>query len=766
MRKVQTASHWGVYYVTADDRGRITSSSPLPIDPQPSHLFEGLPELVNSELRIDRPYVRAGFLCDRYKSRSDRGKDRFVSIEWDEALSLIEFELRRVKSEFGNESIYGGSYGWASAGRLHHSPSVLKRFLGLHGGFVDRLGNHSFGAALHVMPYILGRADIPHLAMPWPLIEKHTRLLVLFGGANVKNSQINSGGAVIHDTIGWFRRTKNAGAEIINISPARDDVLAGEQTEWLAVRPNTDTALMLGLAHTLVTEDLHDQVFLDRYCAGFPIFKDYLTGRNDGRPKDAIWASSITGIPAEAIKMLARRMAKTRTLINMSWSVQRSDHGEQPVWMTVTLAAMLGQIGLPGGGFSFGLGATTGVGVALAPNIPRPTLPLGPNPVKTHVPAGRAAEMLLNAGHEFQYNGQVVRFPDIRLIYCVGGNPFHHNTNLNRFVQAWQRPEVVIVHEPFWNPAAKFADIVLPATTTLERNDIQAADMSRYYVAMRKVLDPVGQSRNDFDIFTELADRLGFGTAFSESRDEMSWLRHMYETARTVASRYSLPCFDDFWRDGLYEFPEPLECVPLLSEFRDDPVRNHLKTKSGKIEIFSNVISSFEYEDCPPHPTWIEPSEWLGSRKASRFPIHLLSNQPSTRLHSQLDPAPLSARSKILGREPLRMNTNDALARGLGNGDIVRVFNDRGAFISTVVLSDDLIEGVAQIATGAWYDPGEPGKPSLEKHGNPNVVTHDKGSSRLSQSCAAQTVLVEIEAYVAAPTVTAFVNPVSDVSSR
>ena len=316
--RLQTASHWGVYYVTTDDRGHITSSSPLSIDPQPSRLFEGLPELVNSGLRIDRPYVRAGFLRDRQKSRADRGSDRFVAIEWDEALSLIESELRRVKTEFGNELIYGGSYGWASAGRLHHSPSVLKRFLGLHGGFVDRLGNHSFGAALHVMPYILGRADIPHLAMPWPLIEKHTRLLVLFGGANVKNSQINSGGAVVHDTVEWFRRVRNAGIEIINISPARDDVSVDLCGEWFAVRPNTDVALMLGLAHTLVAENLHDQTFLERYCDGFSNFEEYLLGRNDGQPKDAFWASGITGVPAATIKMLARRLAKTRTLINMT----------------------------------------------------------------------------------------------------------------------------------------------------------------------------------------------------------------------------------------------------------------------------------------------------------------------------------------------------------------------------------------------------------------------------------------------------------------
>src|SRR5262249_24058421 len=162
--------------------------------------------------------------------------------------------------------------------------------------------NHSFGAALHVMPYILGRSDIPHLAMPWPLIEKHTQLLVMFGGANKKNSQINSGGAVVHDTAEWFRRARKAGIEIVNISPARDDVSEEVCSEWLAVRPNTDVALMLGLAHTLVVEGSHDQNFLERYCNGFSTFENYLLGRTDGQPKDAVWASGITGVPAAAIE--------------------------------------------------------------------------------------------------------------------------------------------------------------------------------------------------------------------------------------------------------------------------------------------------------------------------------------------------------------------------------------------------------------------------------------------------------------------------------
>jgi biotin/methionine sulfoxide reductase len=344
----------------------------------------------------------------------------------------------------------------------------------------------------------------------------------------------------------------------------------------------------------------------------------------------------------------------------------------------------------------------------------------------------------------------------------VGGNPFHHNTNLNRFLRAWQQPDTVITHEPWWNPPAKTADIVLPATTTMERNDILAADQQRHYVAMYQVIEPVAQSRNDFDIFVELADRLGFKEAYTEDRDEMAWLRHMYDGALLKARErgFCPPEFDEFWSTGYYEFPhEPAEDKLPLAAFIADPLGSPLKTPSGRIEIFSAAIERYAYPDCPPHPSWLEPFEWLGAATTQRYPLHLLTNQPASRLHSQLDAGTLSRASKAGDRERLFLNTQDAERRGIRTGAVVRVFNDRGAFLASAFLSNDLLEGVTQIATGAWYDPEVPGTPSLDKHGNPNVVTTDKGTSRLAQSSAAQSALVEVELCLDPPPVTAFDPP-------
>ncbi len=172
------------------------------------------------------------------------------------------------------------------------------------------------------------------------------------------------------------------------------------------------------------------------------------------------------------------------------------------------------------------------------------------------------------------------------------------------------------------------------------------------------------------------------------------------------------------------------------------------------------------YADCPGHPAWLEPAEWLGSAVARQYPLHLLTTQPRTRLHAQMDMGRVSQHSKIAGREPMRINRGDADARGIRDGDVVRVFNQRGAILAGAVLTDDIRSGVIQISTGAWYDPLEPGAiGSLDKHGNPNVLTLDKGTSSLAQGPSAQTTLVQVEKYAGEPPpVSAFEPPLTRAS--
>ena len=369
-----------------------------------------------------------------------------------------------------------------------------------------------------------------------------------------------------------------------------------------------------------------------------------------------------------------------------------------------------------------------------------------------------------NPGAGFHFNGRSLRYPDIRLIYWAGGNPFHHHQDLNRLRRAWAKPACVIVNEQVWTATARHADIVFPITTSLERNDVSFNTFDMYVTPMPQAVPAFAQSRNDYDVFSALARRLGIEEAFTEGRSEMEWVRHIYDvsTASAAAHGIELPEFDAFWAGGHFSLADQVEEVPLIGEaFRADPQANPLGTPSGKIEIFSETIAAFEYDDCPGHPVWLEKEESLGSPRAQDFPLHLISNQPATRLHSQLDFGALSRENKVADREPLTMHPADAAARGIRAGNVVRVFNDRGACLAGVRLSDGIRAGVVQISTGAWYDPIDTADGmALDVHGNPNVLTRDVGTSKLAQGTTAHSCLVDVERFEGPPPkVQAFTPP-------
>ncbi|KUE88832.1 biotin transporter BioY [Cupriavidus necator] len=765
--RTYTAAHWGVYEVERNGN-EATRLHPIEADPQPSGIGSGMLEACRDvQVRVKRPAVRKSWLENGPGSQPERrGQEPFVEIGWEEALALVSGELKRVIGTWGNEAIFGGSYGWSSAGRFHHAQSQIHRFLNAIGGYVRHADSYSLGAARVLMPHIVAPMDeLMAVHTSWDVLARHTGMFVTFGGVPAKNAQVSAGGPGQHEVPDALRRMAAAGTRFVNISPVRDDLETGADFEWLAIRPNTDTALMLGLAHTLLVEGLHDVAFLDRYCVGFDRFAAYLRGEQDGQAKDAHWAAGITGLPAARIGTLAREMASARTMLNIAWSLQRSDHGEQPFWMLVTLAAMLGQIGLPGGGFGVGYGAVNMIGNA-NPRFSGPTLAQGENGVKAFIPVARIADMLEKPGETFTYNGRTLTYPDIRLVYWAGGNPFHHHQDLNRLLRAWQKPETVIVHEPFWTATAKLADIVLPATTTLERDDIGYSTRERFMVAMHQAMRPVGEARDDYDIFTELARRFGAEARYTEGLDTPGWLRRLYgeSIGRAAQADVRLPEFDAFWEAGLVDMALPGQSVVMLEGFRRDPQANPLRTPSGRIEIFSQTIADFGLPDCPGHPQWFAPVEWLGADLAARWPLHMLSDQPASRLHSQLDHSPHSRATKVAGREPVMIHPTDAAARGIGAGDVVRVSNARGTCLAGAVISAAIRPGVIKLSTGAWFDPdlaaASVGGNGIEKHGNPNALTLDRPASGLSQGCIAQTCLVEVARFEGEPPpVTAFKPP-------
>jgi biotin/methionine sulfoxide reductase len=436
-------------------------------------------------------------------------------------------------------------------------------------------------------------------------------------------------------------------------------------------------------------------------------------------------------------------------MVTVSWSLQRAEHGEQPVWLGLVLAAMLGQIGLPGGGFGHGYGSTSDTG--LARRLFAPRFPQGTNGIDSYIPVARIADMLLNPGAAYDYDGQRRRYPDVKLVYWCGGNPFHHHQNLARLREAFARPQTVVVHDPFWTATARHADIVLPSTMSVERDDFGAGSGDSTLFAMPQLTEPYAQARDDHAVFAALAERLEVEKSFTEGRTAGEWLSYLYEEwrSRMKAAGHEMPPFETFWAGESLQIPVPEPRQVLLSAFRRDPEGSPLRTPSGKIEIFSAVIDGFGYPDCPGHPVWLEPSEWLGGQDV-RYPLQLVANQPRRRLHSQLDVGAYSQEGKIRGREPAAMNPADAAVRGIADQSVVRLFNDRGSCLAGITLTEDVRPGVVQLSTGAWYDP-DPADPSFCRHGNPNVVTADRPSSALSQGNTGQLAMVEIEPYGATP---------------
>src|SRR5499425_3511886 len=328
---------------------------------------------------------------------------------------------------------------------------------------------------------------------------------------------VSPGGASRHPVRDHLRAARERGAEFVLLSPLRDDLPGFISAEWLAIIPGTDVAVMLALAHTLVSESLHDRTFLARYCVGYERFEAYVLGATDGCAKTPEWAERLSEIPAATIRALARRMAAKRTMINVNYSLQRVECGEQAPWLAVTLAAMLGQIGVPGGGFGQGYGSLGYIGRAPL-RVGPPTLAQGRNPVTAFFPFARVADMLLGPGEPFDFDGQRLTYPDVRLVYWCDGNRFHHHQHLARLRRAFERPDTVVVHDPFWTAMARNADMVLPSTMTLERNDIGWNENDSTLAAMRQAVAPFAQARSDYEIFAALAAKLGFWDRFTEGR--------------------------------------------------------------------------------------------------------------------------------------------------------------------------------------------------------------------------------------------------------
>lgn len=769
-KTILTAAHWGPMLVETDGENVLSSRGALPTQHSNS-LQTVVRDQVHSKTRVRWPMVRKGFLASPDKPQGIRGQDEFVRVSWDDALALIHAQHKLIRDSYGPSSIFAGSYGWRSNGVLHKASTLLQRYMSLAGGYTGHLGDYSTGAAQAIMPYVVGGNEVYQQQTSWPLVLAHTDVVVLWS-ANPLNTLKIAWNASDEQGIGYFDALRKSGKRIICIDPMRSETMDffGDSAEWIAPHMGTDVAMMLGIAHTLVENGWHDVEFLTRCTTGFDKFAHYLTGRSDGVAKTAEWAAEICGVPADKLRELAAFFHKNTTMLMSGWGMQRQQFGEQKHWMLVTLAAMLGQIGTPGGGFGlsyhFANGGNPTRKAAVLASL-QGSVQGGVDAVDK-IPVARIVEALENPGGFYQHNGLDRHFPDIKFVWWAGGSNFTHHQDTNRLIRAWQKPELVVISECFWTGSAKHADIVLPATTSFERNDLtMTGDYSnQHMVPMKRVVAPRDEARDDFDVFAELSElwEAGGRERFTEGKSDLQWLESFYQIAgqRGAAQGVTLPPFAEFWEaNQLVEMPESEQNAKFVrfADFRRDPESHPLKTESGKIVIYSERISSFGYADCPPHPMWLEPDEWHGNSQPEQ--LQVLSAHPAHRLHSQLNYTSLREQYSVAGREPITLNTLDAKARGIADGDVVRVWNSRGQVLAGAVVSDGIKPGVICIHQGAWPDL-EPAEGGICKNGAVNVLTKDLPSSKLGNGCAGNTALAWVEKYQGPElTLTAFDPPAS-----
>lgn len=761
-----TASHWGIAKVRVSG-GKIERLDPIEEDLAPSVQLQSFGRLPYDKARIRYPMVRKSFLKKGYQAGGGgRGREPFVRVSWDTAIKLVASEIKRVQLEYGSSAIYGGTYGWKSTGALGNASNLAQRMLNVTaGGFTGNYGDYSTACAQVILPYVIGSNGVYEQVTSWDLICKKTKLIVLWGCDPTITNDIDWS-TTVHGSYDGLSKAKELGIPFVAVNPVKPDTaeFVGDNCKWIAPRPGTDAAMMAAMCRTLIKAGCADDYFMEKYTVGYEEFKEYLSGDKDGVEKTASWAEEICGVPAQTITDLALAMRRNRSMIMGGWGAQRAQYGEQFHWMLVALAAMCGHIGKEGGGFGFtyhycnGGGPTTAApqlcGISSNPAVRRaPGLPWT-GAAQTRIPLSRFTDCFLNPGKTIDYNGMKITYPEIQMVYWAGGNPFSHQEDINRLLEAWKKPEVTVVTDIVWTATARHADIVLPACTSLERNDI--SNIGSYsnvgIVAMHQAIEPQYESLSDFEICRRIAAEFGREEVFTEGKDEMGWIRSFYEeaAAESAENGYSLPTFDDFWKRGLMIFPVigEMSRYNYFGDFIGNPILHPLGTESGKIEIFSKKIASFRYPDCPPHPTWLEPTEWLGGAAAKEYPFALITSAGRYRLHSQLDSAESRNYVSIDGREPVWIHPGPAASLGIENGDIVKVSSKRGSILCGAVLTERVREDVVVVRHGAWYCPQEPGKiGSLDLRGCDNVLTGDIAASNLSCGNVANSWLVKVEKY-------------------
>ncbi|MCL2523293.1 MAG: molybdopterin-dependent oxidoreductase [Betaproteobacteria bacterium] len=685
-----------------------------------------------SQERLLYPMIRVGA----------RGEGKFKRASWDEALDLVAGKMLELKEKYGPTAILDQSYAGSSYGVLHKSDQIeglLARFLGLFGCRTNSWSVPSYQGTTFSSRTTFGTIEDGNEDDAFA----HSKLIIMWGW----NPAYTFHGG---NTFYYMRLAKQRGCKFVLVDPQYTDAAAAYDAWWIPIRPNTDAAMLAGMAHYIFANNLQDQRFIDRFCQGMDAgtmpewaqdkenFRDYIFGKYDGTPKTPEWAAAICGVSAEDIKKLADLYARTKpAALKASWAPGRNAYGEQYNRMAAAVQAMTGNIGILGG-------SAEGVGKSFHTEAVAYPYDEWANVWWGSIKSDRWAHCVLNYPNvkreevglwprSDELDGKI---PNIRAIWWHGSDWFNQLTNINKEIEAVKKLDFIVCNDSTITPSGIWADVLFPIATHFERHDVALPwYKGHYYIHRPKVIQPLGESKTDFQVFTELAYRLGFGEQYNPkaTRDyfenddavDEQYLRAWWEN-RVMGHQGVNMGWEEFKQRGVYKFELAEPQVAFRAQIEQG---EPFPTDSGKIEILSGWLAGIEdwsktqygYE-IPYIPKWIEPWESLNHPKTKEYPFHLISPHPRWRTHSIFNNIPWLRETYA---QEVTINAGDAARLGIVMGDTVELWNDRGRVVVPVYVTERCMPGVLVLHEGAWMDLDDK---SVDRSGNPDFLTKDDPS--------------------------------------